>query len=569
MNMDMHTLGHVWAQIIVFILLLVCLTPLLGSYIASIIQRGRTFLHPILQWLERFTYKISGINPNLEMSWKEYLKALLWFNFFGLIFLFLIQLIQQTLPLNPQNFPDVSAVLAFNTAISFVTNTNWQSYAGETTLSYLTQMMGLAVQNFLSAATGATALFALVRGIIRKESNTIGNFWSDLVRIVIYLLLPLSIILALFLIGQGTIQNFNPYIEVTTLENAKQTIPQGPVASQIAIKQLGTNGGGFFNTNSAHPYENPSALSNFFEMLAIFLIPAALTYTYGKMIGSKRHGWMLFFLMLAFWAIGLVISFFSESLYNPILSTADCLEGKETRLGITNSLIWTVSTTCTGNGSVNTMFSSLSPLTGGVAMFNMMLGELIFGGVGVGLCSMIMFILLTVFLSGLMVGRTPEYLGKKIEKKEIQWVMVSVLTPGVLILIGSGIFCVLPEALSSLDNQGPHGLTEIIYTFTSTAANNGSAFAGLNANTNLYNIVLGFVMLFSRLAIIVPSIALAGLLANKKFIPPSIGTFSVNTALFLILLASVILIVGSLTFFPALSLGPLVEHLLMREGRSF
>ncbi|HEY4831549.1 MAG TPA: potassium-transporting ATPase subunit KdpA, partial [Waddliaceae bacterium] len=374
---------------------------------------------------------------------------------------------------------------------------------------------------------------------------------------------------AVVLVGEGVIQTFSSYVEVTTLENAKQTIPLGPVASQIAIKQLGTNGGGFLNANSAHPFENPTAFSNLLEMLALVLIPAASVYTFGIMIGSKKHAWLLFSAMFVLWVAGISISFSSEHLYNSVIDVYPILEGKETRLGTTNSLLWSVSTTATSNGSVNAMMSSLSPLAGGLAMFNIMLGELVFGGVGVGLCSIIMFTLLTVFLSGLMVGRTPEYLGKKIEKREMQWVMMAVMMPGALILIGAGISCVLPEALSSLGNQGPHGLSEILYAFTSSAGNNGSAFAGLNANTNYYNLALGTVMLLARISIILPSLAIAGLLAKKKITPPSAGTFSTNSILFVILLISVILIVGALTFFPALSLGPAIEHLLMLEGQSF
>lgn len=561
--------GYAWMQIAFFIMLLFTLTPLLGAYMANIFQGKPTFVQTILGWFERLSYRISGIDPKREMGWKEYLKALLLFNIFGFLAVFFLQLTQQWLPLNPQHFAAVPWPLAFNTAMSFVTNTNWQAYAGETTLSYATQMTGLTVQNFLSAATGNAVLLALIRGITRKEMETIGNFWVDLVRTVVYLLIPLSIILALLLIGEGVIQNLSSYIEVTTLESGKQTIPMGPVASQVAIKQLGTNGGGFFNANSAHPFENPTGFSNFLEMFAILLIPASLTYTYGLMIGSRRHGWLLFMLMFTLWAGGLFLSYYSENLYNPVLESFGSLEGKETRFGISNSVLWTVSTTATSNGSVNTMLTSLSPLAGGLAMFNIMLGELIFGGVGVGLCSMIMFVLLTVFLSGLMVGRTPEYLGKKIEKSEIQWVIVSVLTPGALILIGAGISSALPEALTSLGNQGPHGLSEILYAFTSAAENNGSAFAGLNTNTDYYNLALGSVMLLARGAIIIPSLAIAGLLAKKKIAPPSAGTFSTNTFLFMILLAGVILIIGALTFFPALALGPIVEHCLMLDGRSF
>jgi len=507
-------------QLLVFIGLLVCMTPILGTYIANVFTGNAAIAYRALGWLENTCYRVGGVNSKEEMGWIVYGKNLLYFNLFGLITLFLLQLVQGILPLNPQNFPSVPWLLAFNTAASFTTNTNWQAYAGETTLSYLTQMLGLTSHNFLSAATGFAALLVLVRGMTRKTMETIGNFWVDLVRSVVYILLPLSIVLAIVLVGEGVVQTFSPYVEITTLENAKQTIPLGPVASQEAIKQLGSNGGGFFNVNSAHPFENPSALTNFLEMLAIILIPAASVYAYGVMINSRKHGVVILLVMAALWIGGVALSFYSEHLHNPVVDAYPLLEGKETRFGIADSLIWSVSTTATSNGSVNAMLSSLSPLAGGVAMFNIMLGELVFGGVGVGLCSMLMFILLTVFLSGLMVGRTPEYLGKKIERREIQWVVMAVLMPGALVLIGAGISCALPEALSSLGNKGPHGLSEILYAFTSASGNNGSAFSGLNANTNYYNLVLGVVMLLARVSIILPSIAVGGLLAKKKITPP-------------------------------------------------
>lgn len=558
-----------WIQVLFFTALFFCLAPLLGTYMANVFTGKAHYPFRALGWLESLCYRIGGADPKEEMSWIEYGKALLIFNFLGFITLFFLQLLQGHLPLNPQNFGAVSWPLAYNTAMSFTTNTNWQAYGGETTLSYLTQMLGLTSHNFLSAATGMAALLTLTRGLTRKTAATVGNFWVDLVRMVVYILIPLSIIVALILVGEGVIQTFSPYVEVTTLENGKQTIPLGPVASQIAIKQLGTNGGGFFNANSAHPFENPTAFSNLLEMLALILIPAASVYAYGIMIGSKKHAWLLFAAMFVLWAAAIFIAFGAEHVHNPVIDVYPILEGKETRFGTANSLLWSVTTTATANGSVNAMISSLSPLAGGIAMFNIMLGELVFGGVGVGLCSMIMFSLLTVFLSGLMVGRTPEYLGKKIEKREMQWVVMAVLMPGALILIGAGISCILPEALSSLGNKGPHGLSEILYAFTSSAGNNGSAFAGLNANTNYYNLALGTVMLLARISIILPSLALAGLLAGKKITPPSVGTFSTNSMLFVILLISVILIVGALTFFPALSLGPVVEHLLMLKGESF
>ncbi len=561
-----------WLDYGVFIVLLLFASPLLGHYMAAIFRdkQDKTYKsYFLLGWLEKTIYRLCHIDPHQEMNWKEYTKTMLYFNLFGFLFLFFLQLMQGWLPLNPQSLPGVEPALAFNTAISFVTNTNWQAYGGENTMSYLTQMLGMTVQNFVSAATGNAALLALIRGIKRHSSETIGNFWQDLIRTVVYLLLPLCVIFALFLVSQGVIQTLSPYVQATTLENETQTIPLGPVASQIAIKQLGTNGGGFFNANSAHPFENPTPLSNFFENFAILWVPAAAVYMYGLMVKSRRQGWVIFSVMLAFWGGGLAIAEYSELLNNPVLKINPVMEGKETRFGSNNSVLWAVTTTGTSNGSVNSMHDSLSPLAGGIAMFNMMIGEVVFGGVGVGLCGMLMFVLLTVFLSGLMVGRTPEYLNKKIEKTEMQWVMLAILTPGALILLGSGIASILPDALESLGNTGPHGLSEILYGFSSPAANNGSAFAGLNANTYFYNIVLGIVMLLARLAILIPSVAIAGNLAIKPTVASSEGTFATDTVLFGVLLFSVIFIVAALTFFPALSLGPIVEHILMLRGHSF
>jgi K+-transporting ATPase ATPase A chain len=550
--------------------LLIAATIILGTIIASCFNgEQKTPLYPVLGWLENLCYRIAGVDPKKEMNWVEYTKTLLLFNFWCFVALFLILVFQKMLPLNPQGFDGVDPALAFNTAASFVTNTNWQAYSGETTLSYFSQMVGLASQNFLSAAIGLTSLLALIRGIKRKNSETIGNFWEDLVRSIVYILLPLSIILAFVLVGQGVVQTFSPYVEATTIEGAKQVIPLGPAASQIAIKQLGTNGGGFFGTNSAHPFENPTPLSNFIELFAVLLIPAALVYAYGISTSNKRHGVLLFLVMFFLLIVGIAGADYSERLANPVIGAGPILEGKELRFGTPDSVLWAVSTTATANGSNNCMHSSLSPLAGGVALFNMMVGEVIFGGIGVGLAGMLMFVLLTVFLSGLMVGRTPEYLGKKIEKRDIQWVIVSILTPGALILIGTALSCVLPVALKSLCNLGPHGFSEMLYAFTSSAANNGSSFAGLDANTPFYNISLGITMLLGRLAIIVPSLAVAGGLAAKRSSPPSAGTFSVDTFLFAIILLGVILIVGALTFFPALALGPIVEHFLMLQGRAF
>jgi K+-transporting ATPase ATPase A chain len=562
-------MDYQWAQILCLTVLFILFTPFLGHYMATIFSGRRSFLHPLLHGLENLCYRAAGVNSKEEMTPFIYAKSWLIFNLLGFCAVYLLLLFQYYLPLNPQHLPAPSWHSIYNTAMSFATNTNWQSYAGETTLSYLSQMLGLAVQNFLSAAAGMAALLALIRGIVRKCSDTIGNFWTDLVRALVYLFLPLSILLAIALAYEGVVQTFSPYVEVFTLENSKQMIPLGPAASQIAIKQLGTNGGGFFNANSAHPFENPTSFSNFLECLAILLIPAATVYMYGLMIGSKKHAWLIFSAMLFFWVGGLVLSFYSEYLHNPLLNAYPPLEGKETRLGITNSLLWSVSTTAVANGSVNAMMSSLSPIAGGIALFNILVGELIFGGIGVGLSSMIMFILLTVFLSGLMVGRTPEYLGKKIEKKEMQWVVLTILIPVSMVLIGAGISFVIPSALSSLSHKGPHGLSEMLYAFASAAGTNGSAFAGLNADTPYFNVILGTIMLIARVTIVVASIAIGGLLAKKKVSPPSLGTFSTNTFLFFILLISVILIEGALTYFPALALGPFTEQVLMLQGRFF
>jgi K+-transporting ATPase ATPase A chain len=558
-----------WLPLIIYIILLLIAVPILGSYMAAVFQGKWHLLSLPFGWLEKLVYRLCSIDPKEEMNWKVYAKAMLWFNLVGFGFLFFLQIFQGWLPFNPQKLPGVEWSLAFNTAISFVTNTNWQAYAGENTMSYLTQMAGLGVQNFVSAATGSAVLIALIRGLTGTLTQTLGNFWVDLTRTIVYLLLPLSIVLALFLVGQGVIQNLNSYVEVTTIEGAQQVIPMGLVASQVAIKQLGTNGGGFFNANSAHPFENPTPLSNFLEVFAILLIPASATYMYGKMIGSTKRGWIIFSVMFALWMGGLSVALISEYSSNRTLGVTPVLEGIETRFGIKNSALWAVSTTGTSNGSVNSMHSSLSPLTGGIALFNMMIGEVIFGGVGVGLCGMLMFALLTIFLAGLMVGRTPEYLGKKIEKVEMQWVMLALLAPGILILFGTGIALFLPSALASLSNAGPHGLSEMLYAFSSAAGNNGSAFAGLNANTYFFNIILGIIMLLARMAILIPSLAIAGSLAQKKILAPSLGTFATDTVLFAILLIFVIFIVGALTFFPALSLGPIVEQILMSNGRAF
>ncbi len=557
------------AQVAIFLAALILVTAPLGAFMYRVYQGEGHFLGPVLGWLETGIYRASGIDPQEEMDWKAYLKALLAFNLVGILVVFVLQLLQAHLPLNPQGQPAPSWHLAFNAAVSFVTNTNWQSYSGETTMSYFTQMLGLAVQNFLSAATGMAALLALTRGIARRSPGGLGNFWVDLTRSVVFILLPLSLILAMILVWQGVVQNFHPYIEAIGLEGGKQLLPMGPAASQIAIKQLGTNGGGFFNANSAFPFENPTPLANWLEMFVILMIPAALTYTYGKMVGSVRQGWVIFLAMFLIYAGGLAISLGAEFQRNPVFGLGGMMEGKELRFGVTNSIIWSTATTVASNGSVNAMHSSLSPLAGGVAMLNIHLGEIIFGGVGSGLYGMLLFVLLTVFLAGLMVGRTPEYLGKKIETREIKMVILAILIPNAVILLGTALACVTPAGLSSLANKGPHGFSEMLYAFTSAAGNNGSAFAGLNANTVFYNVLLGISMLLGRFGVIIPALAVAGSLAAKKWAPASEGSFSTDNGIFLLLLVSVILIVGALTFFPALSLGPVVEHFLMRLGISF
>ena len=556
-------------QFIIFIAALIVITPFLGRYMAQVFTGERTRLQKPLMWLERLTYRISGIDSNEEMNWKTYVWAMIVFHLLGIFVLMLLQMTQAWLPLNPQNLPNISWHSALNTAVSFVTNTNWQGYSGEVTMSYLTQVAGLTVQNFLSAACGISVAIALTRGIARKSSWTIGNFWVDITRTVVYILLPLCILFALFLVSQGVVQSFAPSMNLITPEGLKQTIPLGPAASQVAIKMLGTNGGGFFNANAAHPFENPTALSNFLQMLSIFALGGALTYTYGTMTHSRRHGWVLFGTMLALFIGVTALSLFSEYSPHPLFHHAGLMEGKETRFGIFNSVLFSTITTSASCGAVNAMHSSLSPLSGGIAMLNMMLGEIIFGGVGAGLYGMLLFVLLTVFIAGLMVGRTPEYMGKKIESREMTMIILAILSPCAVILIGTAISAVTPSALASLSSQGPHGFSELLYAFTSAAANNGSAFAGLNANTVYYNLILALGMLVGRFAIIFPILAVAGSLAQKKIAPPTAGTFETDTGLFAFLLVGVILIVGALTFLPGLALGPIVEHLLMINGQTF
>jgi K+-transporting ATPase ATPase A chain len=550
-------------QVILFFALLIGLTPVLGNYMSKVFTGSNHFMQPVFGWLERLVYRLIGVSPHEETNWKSYTFSLLMFNFVGFMFLFLIQLIQAYLPFNPAHLANITWHSAFNTAVSFVTNTNWQGYAGETTLSYFVQMIGLTVQNFVSAATGIAVLLAVIRGISRKTTDKLGNLWTDLTRSAIYVLLPLSIFFAIVLVSQGVIQNFKAYETVQTLQGSQQIIPMGPAASQIAIKQIGTNGGGFFNSNSSHPFENPTPFSNFLEMVFILLIPAALTFTYGKMVGSTRQGWTIFAVMMVLLVTGLCISLYGEYSSSSFFKHLPLMEGKETRFGITNSVLWSTSTTAASNGSVNAMHDSLSPLAGMVALINMMLGEIIFGGVGAGLYGMVVFIILTVFIAGLMVGRTPEYLGKKIEAFEVQMAIIAILAPSFVILVFTAWASVYSAGLSSLNNTGAHGFSEILYAYSSAAGNNGSAFAGLNANTLFYNLTLGIGMLIGRFGVIIPVLAIAGNMAKKKITPISAGTFHTDNLLFMGLLIAVILIVGGLTFFPALSLGPVMEYLIM------
>jgi K+-transporting ATPase ATPase A chain len=556
-------------QLIIFMLALIGLAPMVGKYMAKVFMGEKHFMKPIFGWLEKLIYSISGIRSEEEMNWKTYMYGVLLFNLFGFVLLFLLQMLQSYLPLNTEKLPNVSWHLAFNTAMSFTTNTNWQSYSGENTLSYLVQMLGLTVQNFVSAATGIAVVLALIRGLTRKTTDALGNFWADMTRSVLYVLLPLAIILTMALVGQGAVQTFSHYVKATTLQGTEQMIPLGPAASQIAIKELGTNGGGFFNSNSSHPFENPTPFSNFLELFAIIIISAGLVFTFGHYIKSKHQARAIFITMFILFAVGIAISFWSEYNHNNVLNISGAMEGKETRFGVMNSVLWSVTTTVTSNGSVNAMHDSLSPLSGMVSMFNMMLGEIIFGGVGSGLYGIIIFIILTVFIAGLMVGRTPEYLGKKVEAFEMKMAILAVLAPSIVIKLFSAIACSVPVGLSSLNNAGPHGLSEILYAFSSAAGNNGSAFAGLNANTVFYNLMMGFGMLIGRFGVIVPVMAIAGSMATKKITPVSLGTFRTDNWLFVILLISVILIVGGLTFFPPLALGPIVEHFLMNLGVTF
>jgi potassium-transporting ATPase potassium-binding subunit len=565
-------------QISLLLILLIFLSPIIGYYMFHIfsgeyktLKKDYSFWNPLylLKKMEDGIYKICKIDYHREMNWKTYLFSILVFNFLGFVIVFVLQLFQKWLPLNPESLPNVPVDLAFNTSVSFMTNTNWQNYAGETTMSYLVQMVGLTVQNFLSAGTGIAVLIALTRGIKNRESMNLGNFWSDMTRSIVYVLLPLSIMVSVLLISQGVVQSFHTYQNVETLEGVKHTIPLGPAASQIAIKMLGTNGGGFFNANSAHPFENPTPFSNFLEMFSLLLIPMSLPFTFGRMIGSKKQGRTIFLTMLVLSVLGFSLMVLSENSIHPILHESGIMEGKETRFGVVNSIFFANITTDVSCGAVNCSHSSLTPVSGLVLMLNMMLGEIIFGGVGSGLYGMIIFILLTVFISGLMVGRTPEYLGKKIESKEIKMSIFAVLLPNLIILAFTALAVSIPTAISQTSHNGPHGFSEILYAFTSAAANNGSAFAGLNGNTLFYNIFLGIGMLIGRFGVIIPVMVIAGSLSEKKLIPKSSGTFRTDSVLFAFILIAVILIIGALTYFPSLSLGPIIEHFLMQSGKLF
>jgi potassium-transporting ATPase potassium-binding subunit len=594
-----------WLQIAVFFLLVLAITKPLGIFMAKVFNRERTFLDPVLRPLERLIYRLTGVNEESEMPWTEYAIAMLLFSTVSMLLLYLMQRIQGFLPFNPQKFGAVSpAHVAFNTAASFTTNTNWQAYSGETTMSYFTQMVGLAYHNFVSAAVGIALAIALVRGIARREKETIGNFWVDLVRCCLWVLLPLCVVGSLVLVSQGVVQNLKAYDTVKILEpqqvpkvdaNGKpvigpdgkpatdtvttQTIAQGPVASQEIIKELGTNGGGFFNANSAHPFENPTPLTNLIELVAIFAIGSGLTYTLGRMTGSQAHGWAVWGAMAVLFFAGIITAYWAESRGNPLLAGVDQhvsalqsggnMEGKEVRYGIANSTLWATVTTDTSCGAINSWHDSYTPLGGMVPLANIMLSETVFGGVGSGLYGVVIYVVLAVFIAGLMVGRTPEYLGKKIEAYDVKMAMLTTLIFPLVILGFSAISVLKSYGTSSILNPGPHGFSEILYAFTEGAGNNGSAFGGLTANTLWYDTTIGLTTLVGRFLMIIPMLAIAGNLAKKKYVPPSLGTFPVTTPLFSFLLISVILIVGALTFFPALSLGPILEHLLMGVGKTF
>jgi K+-transporting ATPase ATPase A chain len=593
-----------WFQIILYLLVILAVTKPLGVFMARVFNRERTFLDPIMRPLERLLYWVTTVDENHEMRWTEYAFSMLLFSGVSMLLLYGIERMQQFLPWNPQKFGALAPDLAFNTAASFTTNTNWQNYVGETTMSYLTQMVGLAYHNFASAAVGIALAIAFIRGISRREKETIGNFWVDMTRTTLWILVPMCLVYALTLVSQGVVQNLKPYDTVKLVEpqqvqrvgpDAKpvvgqdgkpvmdtvtdQTIAQGPVASQEAIKMLGTNGGGFYNANSAHPFENPTPLTNYLQMLSIFAIPAGLTYTLGRMTGSQRHGWAVWAAMAVLFLAGVTTAYWAEAQGNPFLKGVDQrasvtqsggnMEGKEVRFGIADSTLFATVTTDASCGAINSWHDSYTPLGGMVPLVNIMLSETVFGGVGAGLYGVLIYVVLAVFIAGLMVGRTPEYLGKKIEAYDVKMAMLVTLVFPLIILVLTGISSVAGFGTSSISNAGPHGLTQILYAFTSMAGNNGSAFAGLNGNTPWYNMAGAATMLIGRFFMILPMLAIAGNLAKKKYVPPSLGTFPVTTPLFSVLLVGVIVIVGALTFFPALSLGPILEHLLMHSGTTF
>lgn len=567
-----------WIQIAIYSLIVIAITKPLGGYMTRVFNGERTFLSPVLRPIERIIYAICGVREDDEQHWTVYAVAMLAFSLAGFVSLYFLQRFQNALPYNPQHLPAVGEHLSFNTAISFVTNTNWQSYAPETTMSYLVQMTGLTVHNFVSAATGIALAIALIRGFARRSAKSIGNFWVDLTRCTLYVLLPISIVVGLFFVWQGVPQNLNAYTDVATLEGTKQVIAQGPVASQEAIKMLGTNGGGFFNANSAHPFENPNALTNLIQIILIFSLGAALTNVFGRMVGNQRQGWAIFAVMGVLFLAGATTAYWAEAAANPAfapmhidqaasaLQSGGNMEGKEVRFGIANSALFATITTDASCGAVNSMHDSFMPLGGMIPMINIQLGEIIFGGVGSGLYGMLLFVVIAMFVAGLMVGRTPEYLGKKLEAKEVKMAMLAILILPLSILGFAALAAVLPVGTAALNNAGPHGFSEILYAFTSATGNNGSAFAGISANVLFYNMTLGAAMFIGRFLMIVPMLAVAGSLAEKKIVPASAGTFPTTGPLFVGLVAGVILIVGGLTFFPALALGPIVEHFAMHAG---
>jgi len=588
-----------WLQILAFLLAIFLVTPVLGRYMARVFTHQPTWLDPLVRPVERLVYRLTGVDETHEMRWNEYAVALLLFSFVSMMVLYAMQRLQSVLPWNPQQFGAVAPDLSFNTAASFTTNTNWQAYSGETTMSYFTQMAGLAYHNFVSAAVGISVAIAFIRGIAQKEKDTIGNFWVDMVRTSLWVLLPISIVGALFLVSQGVVQNLRPYDKATVVDPqtvtttgadgksqtqrvTEQTIAQGPVASQEIIKQFGTNGGGFMNANSAHPFENPTPLSNWFAMFGIFAISSGLTYTLGSMTGSRRHGWAVWGAMAFLFVAGVTVAYWAEARGNPLLTTAGAdqtttatsaggnMEGKEVRFGIANTALFATATTDASCGAINGWHDSFTPLGGLVPLANIQLSEVVFGGVGAGMYGVLVYVILSVFIAGLMVGRTPEYLGKKIQAFEVQMAMLTVLIFSLLILSFTAISSVSPTfGTTSIFNPGPHGLSEMLYAYSSAAANNGSAFGGISVNTKWYNATLGLTMLFGRFFMIIPPLAIAGSLSRKKKVPQSLGTFPVTTPLFTALLVGVIVIVGALTFFPALSLGPIVEHFMMNAGQTF